>query len=367
MPIDPSIPLQAQGSPDNFGKLMQVAQVQQMNQAQQQKRNELREHKRIKAMADRGTGLFLRYQTLKENGFSEQAAHAAMQEDWGREIGGLGSLRDDDGSALFSQDELGQFGKEFDAGQLGSVLPKLVGAERALELHFKQREMSASEADKKAAQDNQAATLAETRRHNKAVEGAPKAGQRPVATADAKSPTGFTYETPEGAVGKPAPAPRANTNTKYSAKETEAARNKVRMIGVARQQLDTIKEKWQQLTAGGGAVSAGPFGAGRLPTEAGSNFDAAVDQFRSTITSLTRTPGVGAMSDYEAKLDQSKLPSRRDYESSTAQKIADLESFINNLDSGYADIVGEGQMAAPGAGANEQDILDAADAILNGQ
>lgn len=171
MPIDASIPLQAVGAPDNFGKLMQVAQVQQMNQAQQQQRAQLREAKRIKAMAERGTGLFLRYQTLKENGFSEQAAHAAMQEDWGREIGGLASLRDDNGAPLFDQQELGQFGQEFNAGQLGAVLPKLIGADRALDLHFQQQRASADAAEKKATRDHQAAVLDETRRHNKATEG----------------------------------------------------------------------------------------------------------------------------------------------------------------------------------------------------
>jgi hypothetical protein len=374
MPIDPSIPLQAQGSPDNFGKLMQVAQVQQMGQAQQQKRAEMRDAKRIKEMANRGSGLFMRYQSLKDQGFSEQAAHAAMQEDWQREIGGLASLRDDSGAPLFDQQELGQFGQEFNAGQLGMVLPKLMGADRALDLHFQNQKMKLESDDKAATRKHQSDTLAETRRHNIAVEGAPKAGQRPVSVADPKSSTGFTYQTPEGAVGQPAPAPRAQNNTRYSAKELQAARDKVRTVGVARQQLQNIKDKWEALVgkkgADGkrsGAASAGPFGGGMLPTEAGSNFDAAVDQFRSTITALTRTPGVGAMSDYETRLDQSKMPSRRDYESSTEQKIQALEQFVNSLDAGYADIVGEGAKADGPAPGTEQDILDAADAILNGE
>ena len=368
MPIDASIPLQAQGAPDNTGKLMQFAQLQQVNQAQQQKRNEMREYKRVKEMSSRGVGLFTRYQNLKEQGFSEQAAHAAMQEDYQREIGGLASIRDDDGQALFSQQELGQFGQEFNAGQLGMILPKLMGAERALDMHFKSREMDSASADKKAARDHQTATLDETRRHNRATEGAPKAGQRPVPVADPKSSTGFTYQTPEGAVGQPAPAPRAQNNTRYSAKELQAARDKVRTAGIARQQLQNIKDSWAALTGKGGAVSAGPFGAGMIPSEAGSNFDAAVDAFRSTITSLTRTPGVGAMSDYETRLDQSKLPTRRDYESSTTQKIKDLEQFIANLEDGYGEIVGEGQQggAAPSVGQELDDIMGAADAILDG-
>jgi hypothetical protein len=343
-----------------FGNTLQVFQMkdamQQRDAAKQQQMQEKRTHKKISSLADRGVGLFMKYQSLKEQGFSEQSAHAAMQEDFKRELGGLASERFDDGSPLYDQQELQQFGQEFNAGELGMILPKLMGAKNALDLHFKTQD------DKR-----QSAALDETKRHNRATESAPKGGGRPVPVADKNSPTGFVYQTPEGAVGQPAPAPRAQNNTRYSAKELQAARDKVRTVGIARQQLANIKEKWAALTGKDGAISAGPFLAGRLPTEAGSNFDAAVDQFRSTITSLTRTPGVGAMSDYETKLDQSKLPTRRDYESSTAQKIKDLEDFINNLDSGYADIVNEGQQPGAQAPGSDQDVLDAADAILNGE
>ena len=377
-PIDAGIPLQALGAPDNFGKLAQVAQMQQMGQQRQQQADQqaaaLREHRRIKAMTERGTGLFMRYQTLKDNGFSEQAAHAAMQEDWGREIGGLASLRDDNGSPLFDQQELGQMGQEFNAGQLGSILPKLMGADKAMDAYFKNREMKLSADDKAAGRKHQADTLAEQRRHNQAVEGRQAAGGRPLPVADPKSSTGFTYQTPEGSIGQPAPAPRAQNSTRYSAKELQAARDKVRTVGIAREQLQNIKDKWEALVgkkgADGkrpGAASAGPFGGGMMPTESGSNFDAAVDQFRSTITSLTRTPGVGAMSDYETRLDQSKMPTRRDYESSTEQKIQALEQFVNSLEAGYGDIVNEGQQTQGSTQVDPQDLFNAADAILSGE
>jgi hypothetical protein len=149
-PIDATIPLQVQ-VPDNSGKLMQFAQMQQMGQQRQQQAQQqaaqMREHKRVKAMAERGTGLFMRYQTLKDNGFSEQAAHAAMQEDYQRELGGLASLRDDNGAALFSQDEMRQFGQGFDAGQLGSILPQLMGADKAMDAYFKNRELKTKQDD----------------------------------------------------------------------------------------------------------------------------------------------------------------------------------------------------------------------------
>ena len=151
--LDASIPLQIKPPEDNFGKLMQVAQMQQVGQQRQDQAQQLaaqqREHKRVKAMAEGGSGLVIRYQTLKDNGFSEQAAHAAMQEDWQRAIGGLASLRDDNGAPLFSQDEMRQFGQEFNAGQLGMVLPKLIGADKALDAYFKTRERDSKTTDQK--------------------------------------------------------------------------------------------------------------------------------------------------------------------------------------------------------------------------
>jgi hypothetical protein len=189
MPIDPSIALQVQGAPDNSGKLMQFAQMQQMGQQRQQQADQqaaaLREHKRIKAMTERGTGLFMRYQTLKDNGFSEQAAHAAMQEDWQRDIGGLASLRDDNGQALFSQEELGQFGQEFNAGQLGQILPQLMGADKAMDAYFKTRE---TKDDRTTEQKNYAASkddpgfakFMETNNRSKAPQVNVNTGQMPL-------------------------------------------------------------------------------------------------------------------------------------------------------------------------------------------
>ena len=361
MPLDPSIPLQAAGAPDNSGKLMQFAQMQQMGQQRQQQADQqaaaLREHKRVKAMAERGTGLFMRYQTLKDNGFSEQAAHAAMQEDYQRDIGGLASLRDDNGQALFSQEELGQFGQEFNAGQLGQILPQLMGADKALDAHFKAREAT----DKR---QHQAGALAETRRHNQAVEGQPKAGQRPVPVADPKSATGFTYQTPDGAVGQPAPAPRAQNNTRYSAKELQAARDKTRVIGLAKQQLAKLKQSRDKIKD---TLASGPgFLPGAMSSDA-SNFDGDVDTMRDTITAITRTPGVGAMSDFETRLNQAKLPTRNEFESTRDRKIQAMEDMLNTLEASYGDILSDGQESAPTAGQELDDIMGAADAILDGQ
>jgi ribosomal protein S13 len=88
-------------------------------------------------------------------------------------------------------------------------------------------------------------------------------------------------------------------------------------------------------------MSAGAFGQGKVPTESGKAFDAAVNGMRNTITSLTRVPGVGAMSDYETKLSQASMPNREEYESVTQQQIDQVAQLIQTLEDGYASLAPE--------------------------
>lgn len=121
-----------------------------------------------------------------------------------------------------------------------------------------------------------------------------------------------------------------------SPKDTGVVKQKLIQISTARTQLATAKEKWKALQ---NSLSAGP-GGGFLPTPAGKAFDAAIDGMRGSITALTRVPGVGAMSDYETRLDQAKFPERGNYEEVTAQKLDQLDALVNGLDTGYRDLLG---------------------------
>jgi hypothetical protein len=121
-----------------------------------------------------------------------------------------------------------------------------------------------------------------------------------------------------------------------SQKDISTARNKLTQLKIARQQLERIKTAYNNGTSGVNAF--GP-GQGLLPTEQGKQFDGAVDQMRSTLTALTRVPGVGSMSDYESRLDQGKFPNRNEYESVTAQKIQGIEDLISTLESGYGEML----------------------------
>lgn len=149
---------------------------------------------------------------------------------------------------------------------------------------------------------------------------------------------------------------KRDTTASLSQKDATTAKMKLNTVSLARQQLNRIREEFEGKVdpktgqrVGGikGTMSAGAFGQGKIPTEGGRKFDAAVNQMRSTLTALTRVPGVGAMSDYETKLDQSKFPTRNDYESVTEQQLGDLDNMLNAIETGYTDLLSGGN--APGA------------------
>jgi len=129
---------------------------------------------------------------------------------------------------------------------------------------------------------------------------------------------------------------KRDTTGGLSQKDQTTARLKLNTVQLARQQLNNIRQRFEAIK---GTLSAGPFGQGKVPSKAGRAFDRAVDQMRSTLTSLTRVPGVGAMSDYETRLDQAKFPTRNEYEAVTEQQINDLDDMLNAIERGYQDLL----------------------------
>lgn len=147
------------------------------------------------------------------------------------------------------------------------------------------------------------------------------------------------------ATGKIDVLSKRDTTGGLSQKDATTAKMKLNTVSVARRQLANIRTRFAGIR---NSASAGPFGQGKIPTEGGRAFDRAVDQMRSTLTALTRVPGVGAMSDYETKLDQAKFPTRNEYESVTEQQIADLDNMLNAIEAGYRDLLnGTGPQATP--------------------
>lgn len=146
---------------------------------------------------------------------------------------------------------------------------------------------------------------------------------------------------------------RDNTGA-LSQKDQTTAKMKLNTVALARSQLQKIKEAFEEGRKGMNAF--GP-GQGYLPTQAGKKFDARVDQMRSTLTALTRVPGVGAMSDYETKLDQSKFPSRKAYESVTSDVIKNLDDQLSLIENGYRGLL-SGSAEQPATTASQPQIFD---------
>lgn len=140
---------------------------------------------------------------------------------------------------------------------------------------------------------------------------------------------------------------------RISAKDATTARQKITQIRAARQQINSARQAFQKLR---GTFSAG-LGGQYLPTPEGQAFDRAIANLAPLITAVTRVPGVGAMSDYESKLQNAALPSRGTYEDVTAQQFQDLENLLNTVESGYNDLLSGGQ-AAPTAADEETSVDD---------
>lgn len=128
--------------------------------------------------------------------------------------------------------------------------------------------------------------------------------------------------------------------TTISAREIQTAKGKIQVAKMLKNQIKEAREKFEPLK---NSFEAGPQAYIFRFGEKGSNFDAAIDGLRSTVTALTRTPGVGSMSDYEAKMDQAKLPDRKsgEYESTVMQKLDQLEQLANTIEIGYTGILSD--------------------------
>jgi hypothetical protein len=132
---------------------------------------------------------------------------------------------------------------------------------------------------------------------------------------------------------------KKDSTAALSQKDATTAKIKINQIKVARQQLQNVRDKFEKIR---GTLQAGK-GQGWVPSEAGEAFDKAVNSMKGSLTAITRVPGVGSMSDYESRIDQSKFPQRGDYESVTDDQIAQLDELLNTIESGYTDLMGGSQ------------------------
>jgi len=155
------------------------------------------------------------------------------------------------------------------------------------------------------------------------------------------------------------PAPKTN----LMPKEVQTAKTKImdaqnlkRQIAIAREKFNAAKQS---------SFTTGPVAGYNPISKTGQMFDAAIDDLRGTVTAITRVPGVGSMSDWEGKLDQAKLPNRRQYDDVTEQKLDAMDALADGMISGYGDMLGDLTPRQQPASDNGTSVLDQADAILN--
>ncbi len=154
--------------------------------------------------------------------------------------------------------------------------------------------------------------------------------------AGQKAPDGYRWKGDGSLEAIPGGPKDMEATQPMSPKDTNTARVKLTQVKVARQQLERAKKAYESIQ---NSFSAGP-GGQFVPTPKGQAFDAAIDTMRGSITALTRVPGVGAMSDYETRLDQGKFPTRGKYEETAKQQLADLELLLDTIEQGYGEMLG---------------------------
>ena len=153
---------------------------------------------------------------------------------------------------------------------------------------------------------------------------------------------------PEGTVAQAGPDGKVDILSKgvqqqLTPKDASAAQVKLRQIQLAKRQLALVRQKFDAIK---GTFSSG-LGGNYIPSESGKQADAAVNSMRDTLTSITRVPGIGAMSDYETRLQQAKFPDRGQYESVSDQQIQSVQDTLDLLEKGYTDMLQGGQAQVP--------------------
>lgn len=145
----------------------------------------------------------------------------------------------------------------------------------------------------------------------------------------------------EGGGGKPSATQIKLANT---------AKAKLIDLKAMDDQLGRVEAAFKPLKS---SLSAGP-GGSLLPTVEGKQFDAAVALLKGMARKLTRTPGEGAMSDYESRLAELANPSRGEYEDVTADQLTQLRALVKTTKEGYEALLqdaGGSTDNLPGAGA----------------
>ncbi|MUV13595.1 D-Ala-D-Ala carboxypeptidase family metallohydrolase [Noviluteimonas gilva] len=146
-------------------------------------------------------------------------------------------------------------------------------------------------------------------------------------------------------------------------KQANTAKLKLIDLNAIEHQLSLVENAFQPLE---NSFSATPYVGKYLPTEDGKRFDAAVSLLQGMVRKLTRTPGEGAMSDYETQLAQLANPSRSEYESVTKDQLAQLKALVKATRDGYQAVLEDNGGSSANIQPRETNTQDSSiDALLD--
>lgn len=175
---------------------------------------------------------------------------------------------------------------------------------------------------------------------------------------------GTPLATPEDVATNTAAVTRANAEVNAdvpSPQSVAKAKEKINILRALKDQLGRVEKAWAKIR---GTASAGK-GQGWVPSPDGESFDKAAKSLAPFIRQITRTPGEGAMSDYESKLAEAINLQRGEFEDVTEQQIQALRDLVGTIETGYVDLLGVSS-EAPATNAPKKGDVDGGYVFMGG-
>jgi hypothetical protein len=137
--------------------------------------------------------------------------------------------------------------------------------------------------------------------------------------------------------GAPAPQPTKSGDGYETSKSRDGARAALDQMDRIQPQVDRVRALYNENLRGTGPLkSIGEY----MPTQANARFDNAVAGLRTLVRPAQRTPGEGAMSDFESKLAIQNLPSRYSFDSANEEALDGLQTFLDTSRASYSKRLG---------------------------